>query len=459
MDQVNQVLWDKTLFKHIADVDNLYGYVHSMLDRAHSEEERNDRDLSADPVPGPHSTLTLLGYLMVIKAPTLPMLAKGQDFLTCRVADLAKDYDGSRNFPAPFYKASQRLCLKNGWHLGSFLLSMQNNIAYCEHRCTKLTPEVAKSERSFEEAPIFERVATSADQNDEELQWPKRGITSKKLRREQVEQAIVDELPELSSGWTVAELMRAIEKSLELRAEELTKHKGLIEAILDRRQHQELEDAIGLCMDTAEEEGNSLRGVHDDQFLAALQTHLNIPPAAFSKCTEEALQIWKQRKEAMETAVPEVVAADYVHEISPAIMVVLGGAASSRKSPNNAFAVHMIQNSKNADTTMKDSYLVEATLKGCRTSILNNGGFACVSDELSNTLQTPWSDHSAGINFLSKSKLNTFSQAEHDSVVTAAGRMCLNSYKTMVKLWGQLEAAEWVLRPTPNGFPKRQGAC
>jgi hypothetical protein len=29
----------------------------------------------------------------------------------------------------------------------------------------------------------------------------------------------------------------------------------------------------------------------------------------------------------------------------------------------------------------------------------------------------------------------------------------------MVKLWGQLEAAEWVLRPTPNGFPKRQGAC
>ncbi|CAL1158597.1 unnamed protein product [Cladocopium goreaui] len=414
MDQVNQVLWDKTLFKHIEDVDSLYGYVHSMLDRAHSEEERNHRDLSADP-----------------------------------------DYDGSRNFPAPFYKASQRLCLKNGWHLGSFLLSMQNNIAYCEHRCTKLTPEVAKSERSFEEAPIFERVATSADQNDEELQWPKRGITSKKLRREQVEQAIVDELPDLSSGWTVAELMRAIEKSLELRAEELTKHKGLIEAILDRRQHQELEDAIGLCMDTAEEEGNSLRGVHDDQFLAALRAHLNFPPAAFSKCTEEALQIWKQRKEAMETAVPEVVAADYVHEISPAIMVVLGGAASSRKSPNNAFAVHMIQNSKNADTTMKDSYLVEATLKGCRTSILNNGGFACVSDELSNTLQTPWSDHSAGINFLSKSKLNTFSQAEHDSVVTAAGRMCLNSYKTMVKLWGQLEAAEWVLRPTPNGFPKR----
>ena len=101
--------------------------------------------------------LTLLGYLMVIKAPTLPMLAKGQDFLTCRVADLAKDYDGSRNFPAPFYKASQRLCLKNGWHLGSFLLSMQNNIAYCEHRCTKLTPEVAKSERSFEEAPKIGR--------------------------------------------------------------------------------------------------------------------------------------------------------------------------------------------------------------------------------------------------------------------------------------------------------------
>ena len=96
-------------------------------------------------------------------------------------------------------------------------------------------------------------------------------------------------------------------------------------------------------------------------------------------------------------------------------------------------------------------------MKGCRTSILNSGAFACATDEVSNTLPTPWSDHSAGINFLSKSKLNTFSQAEHDSVVTAAGRICLNSYKTMIKLSGQLEATEWVLRPNPNGFPKRPG--
>ena len=118
-------------------------------------------------------------------------------------------------------------------------------------------------------------------------------------------------------------------------------------------------------------------------------------------------------------------------------------------------AMKMLQESSNCEQALRDSFLVEATLKGCRTSILNNGAFAACSDEASNTLQTPWSDACAGINFLSRSKLNTFSQAEHDSVVTAAGRICLNSYKCMVKLWAQLEAAEWVVKPTPSGFPKR----
>ena len=80
MDQVNQVLWDKNLFKHIEDVDHLYSYVHGMLDRAHSEEERNHRDLSADPVPWLLSILIVLGYPWSLKPPHFQCETRAKTF-------------------------------------------------------------------------------------------------------------------------------------------------------------------------------------------------------------------------------------------------------------------------------------------------------------------------------------------------------------------------------------------
>ena len=94
-----------------------------------------------------------------------------------------------------------------------------------------------------------------------------------------------------------------------------------------------------------------------------------------------------------------------------------------------------------------------------RTAIINTGAVAVISDELSNTLQTPWSDTSQGFAFLSKSKLNTWSQAEADSKITGQERIGLTCYKALVKLYGQVEACEWSLKPTPNGFPKRMSVA
>ena len=52
MEQVYQVLWRQSLLKDIPTVDDLYSYVQNTLDRAYSSEDRNHRELSADPDTG-----------------------------------------------------------------------------------------------------------------------------------------------------------------------------------------------------------------------------------------------------------------------------------------------------------------------------------------------------------------------------------------------------------------------
>ena len=122
-----------------------------------------------------------------------------------------------------------------------------------------------------------------------------------------------------------------------------------------------------------------------------------------------------------------------------------------------------IAHSKSCHTqtdTDTDTYRYTYTHHDCRrTAIINTGAVVVISDELSNTLQTPWSDTSQGFAFLSKSKLNTWSQAEADSKITGQERIGLTCYKALVKLYGQVEACEWSLKPTPNGFPKRMSVA
>ena len=85
----------------------------------------------------------------------------------------------------------------------------------------------------------------------------------------------------------------------------------------------------------------------DDQFLASFQAFHNWSSHGLATDREAVLETWgKYKAAAKKREVPAVVAADYVHEIFPGIMVLLGSAASSRKTSNNAFAAHMIQQSQ-----------------------------------------------------------------------------------------------------------------
>ena len=255
-------------------------------------------------------------------------------FMSC-VRATAEEHDSSRSYPQPFYKAAQRLCLKNGWHLGSFLLSMYNNLAFCEHRSTRLTPEVGRAERHVEESPIYEHVA-KGKQTDYESQWPKRGITSRKLKRPEVAQAVFDIMEERGEPATFDTIRESVEQALELKEGELKKHQALIEAIVTSHNQQALQDMVEHCVEAEEDKGDAtVLDMTDDQSLASFQAFHNWSSQDLATDREAVLETWgKYKAAAKKREVIAVVAADYVHETSPGIMVLLGGAASSRKTSN-----------------------------------------------------------------------------------------------------------------------------
>ena len=100
-------------------------------------------------------------------------------------------------------------------------------------------------------------------------------------------------------------------------------------------------------------------------------------------------------------------------------------------------------------------FLVDATLKGIRTCLMNHGRCSVTSDELVNTYHTPWSEVGTGVNYLSRAKLNTFLNCERDDVMTGLGATHLSKYSFQHKVAGQLPAAEWVMKTAPHGSHKR----
>ena len=95
-----------------------------------------------------------------------------------------------------------------------------------------------------------------------------------------------------------------------------------------------------------------------------------------------------------------------IHTISPNIPILLAGSASSRKSSLCERTTDFL---KGGDITA-DCYLTDATLAGIRTCIVNHNRCSATSDELVNTFATPWSDQGSGVHYLSRAKLNTYSQ-------------------------------------------------
>ena len=80
------------------------------------------------------------------------------------------------------------------------------------------------------------------------------------------------------------------------------------------------------------------------------------------------------------------------------------GSRSERASIDPAY-VTFPPRSRGASPDLKDMFLVEATLKGIR-----NWRCSATSDDITNTLPTPWSDMTGVVNYLYRAKLNTFTQ-------------------------------------------------
>ncbi|CAJ1430272.1 unnamed protein product, partial [Effrenium voratum] len=365
-EDVLDTLWSKHLFRSMKDEQSTYNFIQAELERMQQEEVCH-REIAADP-----------------------------------------DCDLTNCFPLPFLKAAQGVSLKNGWRCETLLLSLLNNLAFLEHRSTRLSSEVGKALLSLEEMRRKRNAAEAVADDDKDTQ------------EERSEAPVLDP----------AALEAALESAV--ASAELQGHRPQQVAF------QEVLDAY--------------KRLHKETAQAREQLH----------------KLW-ERLMFDQDGLLAVQEEEYVREVAPAIPVLLAGPASSRKSTNCTFAMRLMtatslrknrcpmsqnyirlvaplrcQASPFATEDVQQCTFVEATLKGVRTALLNHGAVAIVTDEISNTLLTPWSDTSQGINFLSRSKLNTWSQAEADSVVTAQGRIGLQSYACMLKLYGQVEASEWV---------------
>ncbi len=104
---------------------------------------------------------------------------------------------------------------------------------------------------------------------------------------------------------------------------------------------------------------------------------------------------------------------------------------------------------------------VDGTLKGHRTSLLNNACSGIETDEVTSAYHCASSPESTtrGVHFASREKLCTFINGERDSCLTGNGKLHLDAYAFVHRVWGQIDAVTRVLRPTGMaatiGFPKR----
>ena len=146
-----------------------------------------------------------------------------------------------------------------------------------------------------------------------------------------------------------------------------------------------------------------------------------------------------------------------IHTISPNKAVACAGGASSHKSRASDLTTDFVTRSRVAPPELASNaaYMVEATLRGIRLSFLKTKRGSMTTDEVMNAMATPWSDSQCTAKFVPRSKLCTYTQGERDDIVTGSGTIHLRAYSFQMKVFGQVEAVEWVLRMGPQAFFKR----
>ena len=145
------------------------------------------------------------------------------------------------------------------------------------------------------------------------------------------------------------------------------------------------------------------------------------------------------------------------HGRSPNIPCLHGMDPSARKSSSKEYCTSTLLALEEAPEFIRDGLATgtDGTVRGHRTSIVSYQRSGVVSDEVSNTYETPYSEQGKGIHYLGRSKLATYVNCERDTQVTGNGSVHLAGYSFVHHVWGQVPAVEYALRPTPGGFQKR----
>ena len=207
------------------------------------------------------------------------------------------DHDHTTCFPLPFFKAVHSVSLKNGWHLESLLLSLFNNVAFLEHRCTRLSSEVGQEIAQLSNVPEVASGPVPLPADAQAAAEPQKKKRRKKGRSRQEEE----------------------EEDFEGDVSEA--------AVLDPAA---FEAAIEAAVASAEIAGRSFQ---ETTFEEVLQAFNRANPKSQ---TEEAAQLlrklWNEKLLYDDDGLLKLRQEEYVHEVAPAIPVLLAGPASSRKS-------------------------------------------------------------------------------------------------------------------------------
>ena len=140
------------------------------------------------------------------------------------------------------------------------------------------------------------------------------------------------------------------------------------------------------------------------------------------------------------------------HGRSPNIPCFHGMDPSARKSSLKEYCTSTLLAVEEAPEFIRDGIATstDGTVRGHRTSIVSYQRSGVVSDEVSNTYETPYSKQRKGIHYLGQSKLATYVNCERDTQVTGNGPVHLAGYSFVHHVWGQVPAVEYALRPTPG---------
>ena len=410
--QLDAANWNPGIFKGLGDERAVYETTLNLLDEVHADE-RTHRDISIDP-----------------------------DFTTSLLA------------PRPVAAAAKAISTRHGLHCETLLLSVANNLTWLESNRTRLGAEAAPPGVLvvLQECPIGIQEPVSSVLPSTVVEPLER------KRRVSAIQAIADGNPgetahavQEGAAPSQAEFVRAIDElwnpkehmkiSMKDFRDLLGRHFqvkpcGLNTATLRQALRKRLGELV-----SAEKEREAVAA--EDEPLDLAQVPASQEHVAAIVSVPQSLD-------------PLIKPVHVVHTISPNLPVKHAGAPSDRKTFTKDLVTDFVKKCGNAVAEIADGqvYMVEATLKGARVCILNHGRTSLTSDEVCNTLPTPWGD-SSSFNYFSRAKLCTYVQCEQDDVLTGQGTLHLRNYSVQAKMFGQYDGIEWTLRPDAKGYFKR----